>query len=191
MILNKSYFLHRGRTTIRWSALDANTWYDWYPWGTVVIGKRIIFPSRCLLDQVRDNLFRDFLQWVLPSQLFNLARCVLVDKLIDWEIAPANSHNDLVVLHSDVDSLGPEHIDTLAFAVEHDSQSLAVWIVVDVVSETSIYEIVFVRDIESIALLDFSDFSLLSSNLLLEIFILCFCLLQKFDKLERCLVGLV
>ena len=68
---------------------------------------------------------------------------------------------------------------------------MAVWIVVDVVSETSIYEIVFVRDVESIALLDFSDFSLLSSNLLLEIFIICLCLLQKFDKLERCLVGLV
>ena len=86
---------------------------------------------------------------VLPGHPLELGGSVLVDELVNVEVATAHAHIDVVVVHADVDALGPIDIDALTLTLEHDPQPLSVSHVVDIVSDSLINEVALHGDVES------------------------------------------
>ena len=86
---------------------------------------------------------------VLPGHPLELGGSVLVDELVNGEVATAHTHIDVVVVHADVDALGPIDIDALTLPLEHDPESLSVSHIVDIVSDSLINEVTLHRDVES------------------------------------------
>jgi hypothetical protein len=80
---------------------------------------------------------------------------------------------NLILVDSDVDSLGTELIDSFTFSHEHDLQSGSLWVVVNVLSELLIDEVILDRDVYGDSLLELD-------NVLLECFDFGFSILQLF-----------
>ena len=86
---------------------------------------------------------------VLPGHPLELGGSVLVDELVNGEVATAHAHVDVVVVHADVDAFGPIDVDALTLPLEHDPESLSVSHVVDIVSDSLINEVSLYGDVES------------------------------------------
>ena len=86
---------------------------------------------------------------VLPGHPLELGGSVLVDELVNGEVATAHAHVDVVVVHADVDAFGPIDVDALTLPLEHDPESLSVSHVVDIVSDSLINEVALYGDVES------------------------------------------
>ena len=86
---------------------------------------------------------------VLPGHPLELGGSVLVDELVNGEVATTHAHVDVVVIHADVDALCPIDVDALTLTLEHDPESLSVSHVVDIVSDSLINEVTLHGDVES------------------------------------------
>lgn len=107
----------------------------------------------------------------MPGKLLALRLRILVEEFVDGEVASADSHIDLVVLHADVNTLSAELVDALTLAIEHDAQALAVRVVVDEFRESAVYGVVLHGNVQSKTLLQVD-------NLFLQELYLCLSLLQ-------------
>ena len=86
---------------------------------------------------------------VLPGHPLELGGSVLVDELVNGEVATAHADVDVVVVHADVDAFGPINVDALTLPLEHDPESLSVSHVVDIVSDSLINEVALHGYVES------------------------------------------
>ena len=103
------------------------------------------------------DLLVETFERVLTLQFLELDRSVLVEELVDGEVASAYSDVDLVLLDLDGHSLSAELVDALSLSHEHDLQLLPVREVVDVLSQTLVNGISFDRDVDSDARLKVDD----------------------------------
>jgi hypothetical protein len=112
------------------------------------------FTGDGLLDR---DLLVEALQGILALELLQLDRCVLIEELVNREVATAHADVDLVLLNFDRDSLGTELVDAVRLAHEHDLQLLTVGEVVDVLSEALVNGVAPDRDVHSDARLQVDD----------------------------------
>ena len=84
---------------------------------------------------LQGNSVRDSAHRILSLKLFELSRRILVQKFVQREVAAAHLNLDLVANATHPDTLGAELIDTLRFPHEHDLESLAIRVVIDVLSQ--------------------------------------------------------
>lgn len=130
------------------------------------------------------DLLAESLYWVLSLKLLELYRCVLVQELVDREVAAAHSDFDVVLLHFDCDSLGTELIDAFALPHEHYLELGALWIIVDELCQLSVNVVLLDWDVDGNPLLQVHD-------VLLERLDLNLGILQLFQQLQRRLVCFV
>ena len=91
--------------------------------------------NNCFLD---GNFLTESLQRVLSLELLELSRRVLIQELVQGEVAAANSDFDVVLLDLDSDSLGSKLVDALRLAHEHNLELGPLGVVVDEFSELSV-----------------------------------------------------
>jgi len=119
------------------------------------------------------DLLVETFERVLTLQFLELDRSVLVEELVDGEVASAYSDVDLVLLDLDGDALSAELVDAFSLAHEHDLELLAVGEVVDVLGQSFVDDVALHRDVDSDAGLQVDDVLLEGFNLELCVFELC------------------
>ena len=97
-----------------------------------------------------------------PNRVFSFhfaqfVRSVLVQELIDAQVAAANSDIDLLVVNAHMNTPRPELVNSLGLAKEHNFQFLALRVVVDVLSKSQVNVVVLDRDINRDSLLQVDD----------------------------------
>ena len=97
------------------------------------------------------------LKGVVTAVLLELNRGVLVEELIDRQVTTTNSDVDLVLVHTDGDSLGTELVDTVRLTHEHDLELLSIGEVVDVLSETLVDAVSLDGDVDGNARLEVNN----------------------------------
>jgi hypothetical protein len=97
------------------------------------------------------------LEGVVTAVLLELNRGVLVEELIDRQVTTTNSDVDLVLVHTDGDSLGTELVDTVRLTHEHDLKLLSIGEVVDVLSETLVDAVSLDGDVDGNARLEVNN----------------------------------
>lgn len=137
------------------------------------------------------NLLTHPLQRVLPLQQLQLCRRVLVEELVDGEVASADTNVDLVFVNADQHALASELIDTLRLAHEHDLQLLAVRVVVDVLSDSLVDCVALDRDVDCDAALQVNDVVAKCFNLDLHLIAGGLRRLQLFKQLKRRALRLI
>jgi hypothetical protein len=80
------------------------------------------------------DLFIKAFERVFALEFLQLCRGILVKELVDGKITTTYSDIDLVFVNPNVDFLGSELVDTVAFTHEHDFKLLTVWEVVNILS---------------------------------------------------------
>ena len=86
---------------------------------------------------------------VSTLELLQLSGSVLVQELVQTEVAAANLDLDLVAHAPHIDSLGAELIHALGFSHEHNLELLTIRIVVDILSKSLVDDVVLDRDVDS------------------------------------------
>ena len=123
---------------------------------------------RCLavLQSFRDKYaLRELLKRVCACDLGQLDRLVLIDELVNVQVAAAGTYQKFVVFDFDCDSLGAEHICALALAHEHDFQLFSIREIVDVVSHLQVDGIILHRQVDRGFLFEVKDNVLKSGSL--------------------------
>ena len=110
------------------------------------------------------DLLAESLKWVSSFQLFKLDGRVLVQELVDGEVAAADLDLNLVTFNLDHDTARAELVDTFRLAHEHDLELLAVWVVIDVLRQLFVRWAVLNRDVDGDASLEVNDVRLESFN---------------------------
>jgi len=100
-------------------------------------------------DLLHGHSFVVAFERVIASVFLELNRSVLIKELIDGQVTATNSDVDLVLVHTDGDTLGTELVDTVTLTHEHNLQLLSVREVVDVLSETLVDAISLDGDVDS------------------------------------------
>jgi len=121
---------------------------------------------------------------VLALQLLQLLGRVLVEELVDGEVAAAHPYLDVVLLYFDGDSLRAELVNALGFAHEHDLELGAVGVVVDVLGQLLVDHVFLDGDVDRNSLLEVDD-------VLLELADLHLGVLELLEELETNLIALV
>ena len=85
---------------------------------------------------------------VLTFKFLKLSGSVLVEELVQGEVAAANSDLNLVTNASDHHALGAELVSALGLAHEHDLELLTVRVVVDVLRKFLVDGVIFDRDVD-------------------------------------------
>ena len=142
---------------------------------------RAAFSLDCLLD---GDLFSKTSQRVVPLQLINFWRCVLVQKFINREVAASNSDVDFVFFDFDGYSFGAKLVDALGFAHKHYLELGPLRIIVDKLSELLVDLVIFDRDVDG-------DPMLQVVHILFEGVYFHLGVLELFEKIQRRLIGLV
>ena len=84
---------------------------------------------------MHSDLFTKSFDGVLPIQLLQFCRRVLVDELVNGKVTATYSNLNVVLFDFDGNALGSELVDALALAHEHDLELSSLWVVVDVLCE--------------------------------------------------------
>ena len=137
--------------------------------------------DNCLLDS---NLFTESLEWIFSLKFLELNWGVLIKELIKGKISSSNSNLDIVLLNLDSNSLGTKLVNTFRLSHEHDLEFGSFRVVVNELGKLSVNRIILNWNVNSDSLFQVNDVLLKSLNLNLSI-------LELFQKLKRCLVGLV
>ena len=88
--------------------------------GAVAADRRLLSDAS-IHDRLLDgNFLTEPLQRVVPLELLQLNRSVLIQELINREVASSNSDLDALLLDFNGDSLGSKLIHALGFPHEHD-----------------------------------------------------------------------
>ena len=130
------------------------------------------------------DFLTELLQGVFSFELLELARRILVQEFVNWQVAAAHSDVDFVLVHSHCHSLRSELVDSLTFPHKHDLQLLSFRVVVNELRESFIDEVVLHGNVDGNSLFQLDDVVLESLYFDLGI-------LQLLQKLQRCLVCLV
>ena len=85
---------------------------------------------------------------IVSLQLLQLGRRVLVQELINGEVATAHADVNLVLIDLDHDTLASELVDTFGLTHEKDLHLFAIGVVVDVLSDLAVNLVVFHRDVD-------------------------------------------
>jgi len=142
----------------------------WADWG------RFLTSVRC--DDLLDgHSLSEAFQRVSSFQLLELNGRVLIQELIDGEVASTDLDLDLVSLHLDHDASRSEFVDTFRLSEEHDLQLLAVGVVIDVLRQFLVGLVALLWDVDGNSGLEIDDVAL-------EDFDLVFCVLQVFEKVK-------
>jgi hypothetical protein len=94
---------------------------------------------------------------VLGGKLLKLDGSVLVEELINGEVASTDTDVNLVLVNSDGDSLGSELVDTIGLSHEHNLELLSVGEVVDVLGKSNINLISLNGDVDGDSGLEVDD----------------------------------
>ena len=138
----------RGRLTANWRGLNA----------------------RLIADDFLDgNTLAHPLKWILALQLLELSWRVLIQELVDAEVASTNLDQDLAALDLDAHSLLTKLVDTLRLAHKHDLKFAALGIVVDVIAQSFVHSIRLNRDVNGNAGLKINNVLLKVLDLLEEL----------------------
>ena len=138
----------RGRLTANWRGLNA----------------------RLIADDFLDgNTLAHPLKWILALQLLQLSWRVLIQELVDAEVASTNLDQDLAALDLDAHSLLTKLVDTLRLAHKHDLKFAALGIVVDVIAQSFVHSIRLNRDVNCNAGLKINNVLLKVLDLLEEL----------------------
>ena len=138
----------RGRLTANWRGLNA----------------------RLIADDFLDgNTLAHPLKWILALQLLQLSWRVLIQELVDAEVASTNLDQDLAALDLDAHSLLTKLVDTLRLAHKHDLKFAALGIVVDVIAQSFVHSIRLNRDVNGNAGLKINNVLLKVLDLLEEL----------------------
>ena len=95
------------------------------------------------------NTVRHSAHRVLTFEFLKLSWSVLVEELVQGEVAAADSDLNLVTNASDHHSLGAKLVSAFGLAHKHDLQLLSVRVVVDVLSQFLVDGVVLDRDVDS------------------------------------------
>ena len=94
------------------------------------------------------DLLGELLERVLALELLEFNGRVLIQELVDGEVAATNPNVDPVLVNLHVDLLGSELVDALRLTHEHDLQLAALRVVVDVLREKFVCTVIFDGDID-------------------------------------------
>ena len=111
--------------------------------------------------------------------LFELCGGVLVEELIDADIAAANADHDFILSYSYLDALGTKLVNPLRLSHKHDLKLVSVGIIIDIVCDPAIHNIILDWHIKCNLLLEVKDVDFESFNFLGEVPHLS----QKFESL--------
>ena len=103
------------------------------------------------------DLFAEALEWISPFEFVQLSRRVLVQELINREIASTYANLDLSAFYLDCNSAGAKLIDACGFAHEHDLEFGAVREVVDVFSQFFVNDVILYRNVDGNARFKVND----------------------------------
>jgi len=104
---------------------------------------------------------------VLALKHLQLSGSVLVEELVEGQVAAADLDLNLVTDAHDADALAAELVHAVALTHEHDLQLLSVRVVVDVLSKLLVNRIVLNRDVHGDARLEIDDVLTQSLNFVL------------------------
>ena len=153
----------RGRLTANWRGLNA----------------------RLIADDFLDgNTLAHPLKWILALQLLELSWRVLIQELVDAEVASTNLDQDLAALDLDAHSLLTKLVDTLRLAHKHDLKFAAFGVVVDVIAQSFVHSIRLNRDVNG-------DAGLKVNNVLLKVLDLLEELKTSLIRLEALVLDLL
>ena len=135
------------------------------------------------------HLLVEALHWVLALELLQLFWSVLVQELVDGEEATTDTDVDLVIIDLDHHSLAAELVNALTLAHEHNLQLLALWVVVDVLSNLLVDLIVLYRDVHRDSRLQVDDVVLQILDLVHVVNAKSFTVSQLFQDFEGLCAG--
>jgi len=115
------------------------------------------------------NLFLEAFHGVFALKLLELDRGVLVQELVDAQVAAADSDVDLLLVNLDADTFAAEVVNTLGFTHKHNLQLLAVRVVVDVLSNLFVDLVIFDGDVNRDSRLQVDDVVAENLNFLLHV----------------------
>ena len=116
------------------------------------------FSSTLADDSFLDgNLLAEPLDRILALQFLKLDWSVLVQELVNGEVAAANTNLYVVLFDLDSNSLCAKLVDALGLTHEHDLEFLTFGVVVDEFSQFAINLVLLDRDVDSNALLQVHD----------------------------------
>ena len=118
-------------------------------------------------------LNRDFLteplKWVPTLQLFKFNRSVLIQELVNAEVATSHSDLNLVLFNPNVDFLASELVSALALPHEHHFQLVSIRVVVDKLCHLLVNWIALDGDIDGNPSLQFDDVALQGSSFVFQV----------------------
>ena len=133
---------------------------------------------------MNSNLFSKSLQWVLALDLLQFIWRVLVDELVDGEVATTDSDLDARLVDLDGNLTRAKLVHAFTLAEEHDLELLAIRVVVDKLSKFHVDLVILVRNVNRNLSLQIDDVRLQSFDFLLS-------LLKLFQQVETRDVRLV
>ena len=128
------------------------------------------FSRAFVYDSLLDgNPLTDSFQRVSTLVFLKLSWSILVQKLVDWEVAASNLDLNGATLDFDHYSTWTKLIDSFGLAHEHHLQLLTIRIVVDVLWKFHIYRVCLKRDVDSNARLEIKDVLLQCIDFILKV----------------------
>lgn len=140
---------------------------------------------------VHSHLVAEFLDWVFPLHLLQLGRSVLVEELVNAEVATAHPNVNLVFVDFDAHTLAAELVNALRLTHEHDLELLAVRVVIDVLRDLFVDLVVLHRNVHGDARLQIDDVVAQHFNLSLQVVHIALSLLQLLNQVKRRALRLV
>lgn len=129
------------------------------------------------------NLLVEPLQGVPPLHLLKLRRCVLVQELIDGQVASTHSDIDPLFINLDEYSPGSELVNPLTLAHEHNLELLSIRVVINILGKSAIDLVITHRYVHRNPRFQIHD-------VLLECLHLDFTFLQQLQQLQRLLLRI-
>ncbi len=96
-------------------------------------------------------------QRVCPELLLDLCGGVLIDKLVDRQIATADAHLNLVLLYLNVDTLAAKSVYAGTLTHKHNLELSPIRVVIDVLSNFHVHRVLCLRNVDSDSSLDLQD----------------------------------
>jgi len=103
------------------------------------------------------HFLREALERVLALQFLELLRGVLVEELVNGEVATAHPDLDVVLLDLNGYSLGAELVDPLRLPHEHDLELGSFGEVVEVLGKLFVDQVILVGDVDGNARLEIDN----------------------------------
>jgi len=128
-------------------------------------------PARVAGESLLDSdSVSEALEGVSSLQSLELGGSILIDELVDGQVATSDLDLDFVLLDTDSDALLAELVDALSLSQEHDLQLCSVRVVVDILCELPVDRVSLGWDVDCDAGLEVDDVALEGLDFVLGVF---------------------